>query len=297
MLEKEKLEEFYSRQCSIELPNDSSGKAYFSVGYRDYAITKNYTPSMIRNFYKIALIIGEGLVYYADKGMKIDRPALMFSHPHLPYSWESLSTEQSGYYCLFNEEFFTFSTASKAIPASPVRLGGHYVFFLDPAAVEFVSDIFQKMIGEFNSDYPYKNELLLNYVNLLIHEALKKMPADSFFTPADANSRIAMFFTELLERQFPVDQHMRPLMLKTAQDYANRLSIHVNHLNRSVKKITGKTTSEHIADRVIAEAKTLLEHSGWNISEISYSLGFEDPSYFARFFKNQTGISPKGFKQ
>jgi AraC family transcriptional regulator, transcriptional activator of pobA len=296
MLEKEKLEEFYSRQCSIELPKNSIGKAYFSVGYRDYNITKNYTPSMIRNFYKIALIIGRGLVYYADKGMKIDRPALMFSHPHLPYSWESLSTEQSGYYCLFNEEFFTFSTASKAIPASPVRLGGHYVFFLDTAGVEFVSDVFQKMIREFNSVYQYKNELLLNYVNLLIHEALKKIPADSFFTPADANSRIAMFFTELLERQFPVDKH-RPLMLKTAQDYANRLSIHVNHLNRSVKKITGKTTSGHIADRVIAEAKTLLEHSGWNISEISYSLGFEDSSYFARFFKNQTGISPKGFKQ
>jgi AraC family transcriptional regulator, transcriptional activator of pobA len=296
---KESLKEFYERQCSIALPGNSTGKdgSYINVGIRDYAITKNYTPSMIRNFYKIALIIGDGLVYYADKGLKIDRPALMFSHPHLPYTWKSLSTDQSGYYCLFNEEFFSFHNSSKAIPASPVRLGGHYVFFLDVAREDFVRDIFQKMIREFNADYQYKNEALLNYVNLLIHEALKMTPADSFFEPTDANSRIAMFFTELLERQFPVDPKKRPLLLKTPQDYANRLSIHVNHLNRSVKTITGRTTSAHIADRLVTEAKTLLAHSGWNVSEISHILGFEDPSYFARFFKNQTGVSPKIFKQ
>jgi AraC family transcriptional regulator, transcriptional activator of pobA len=296
---KENLKEFYERQCSIVLPDNIGGRdgAYFNAGIRDYAITKNYTPSMIRNFYKIALIIGEGLVYYADKGMKIDRPALMFSHPHLPYTWKSLSTDQSGYYCLFNEEFFSLHNTSKVIPTSPVTLGGHYVFFLNSEIEGFVSDIFQKMIREYSSDYQYKNEALVNYVNILIHEAIKMTPADSFFKPTDASSRIAMFFVELLERQFPVDPQRRALTLKTPQDYANRLSIHVNHLNRSVKNITGRTTSAHISDRLISEAKSLLVHSGWNISEISYSLGFEDPSYFARFFKAQTGVSPKTFKQ
>jgi hypothetical protein len=61
------------RCCDLIVPDTIGGKdgAYFNAGIRDYDITKNYTPAMIRNFYKIALIFGEGLVYYADKGMTI----------------------------------------------------------------------------------------------------------------------------------------------------------------------------------------------------------------------------------
>ena len=298
MIKKENLKEFFTRQCSIELPKDSSGQdgACFNAGYRDYTIAKNYTPSMIRNFYKIALIVGDGQVYYGDKGMKIDQPCLMFSHPNLPYSWECRSEKQSGYYCLFNEEFFSLNNNTKAMSASPVRLGGHYVFFLDKEKEEFVNYIFQKMISEFHASYQFKNDLLLNYVNLLIHEALKMTPSDSFFKPTNSSSRIAMFFNELLERQFPVNDDKKTIELKTPQDYANRLSIHVNHLNRCVKKVTGKTTSEMITDRLMAEAKILLVHSGWNVAEISYSLGFDDPSYFSKIFKQHKGLTPTAFK-
>jgi AraC-like DNA-binding protein len=228
--------------------------------------------------------------------MKINQPALMFSHPNLPYSWECLSGDQSGYYCLFNEEFLSLGN-NKVLSASPLRLGGHYVFFLEKEMENFVSLIFQKMIKEFQADYQFKNEILLNYVILLVHEALKMAPAESYFTPTDSSSRIAMFFTELLERQFPVDPHKRNLRLKTPQDYAEQLSIHVNHLNRSVKKVTGKTTSSIITDRLIAEAKILLVHSGWNVTEIAAGLGFDDPSYFARLFKLHTGIAPTAFKR
>jgi AraC family transcriptional activator of pobA len=298
MLQKENLQEFYTRQCSSGLPSDSNGKdgVCFNAGYRDYNIAKNYTPSMIRNFYKIGLIIGEGQVFYGNKGMKIDQPALMFSHPNLPYSWECLSDKQSGYYCLFNEEFLSLGN-NKILSASPLKLGGHYVFFLDKDKENFVSLIFQKMIDEYQAGYQYKNELLLNYVTLLVHEALKMTPAESYFTPTDSSSRIAMFFTELLERQFPVDPYNKTIQLKTPQDYAERLSIHVNHLNRSVKKVTGKTTSSIITDRLIAEAKILLVHSGWNVTEIATALGFDDPSYFARLFKLHTGIAPTSFKR
>ena len=298
MLQKENLQEFVTRQCSIELPTDHNSKegAYFTAGYRDYNIAKNYTPSMIRNFYKIGLIIGEGQVYYGNKGMHIDQPALMFSHPNLPYSWECLSEKQAGFYCLFNEEFLSLSN-NKVLSASPLKLGGHYVFFLDQEKENFASFIFQKMIEEDQANYQYRNEMLLSYVSLLVHEALKMTPADSYFTPSDSSSRIAMFFTELLERQFPVDPYNKKIRLKTPQDYAEQLSVHVNHLNRSVKNVTGKTTSSIIADRLIAEAKVLLVHSGWNVTEVASGLGFDDPSYFARLFKLHTGIAPTSFKQ
>jgi AraC-like DNA-binding protein len=100
----------------------------------------------------------------------------------------------------------------------------------------------------------------------------------------------------LLERQFPIDSPTHHFKLKTANDFATRLSVHVNHLNRAVKEVTGKTTTAHISERIITEAKALLRHTDWNISEIGYCLGFEEPTHFNNFFKKQTSLSPTAFR-
>jgi AraC-like DNA-binding protein len=172
------------------------------------------------------------------------------------------------------------------------KIGGDPVFFVSDEQVAFISDIFSKMTREIASEYAFKYDLLRNYTNIIIHEALKMQPADSYFRHRNASLRITSLFTELLERQFPIDSPQHVLKLKTAHDYANSLSVHVNHLNRSVKEVTGKTTTEHISERVIKEAKALLRHTDWNISEISYSLGFEYPSYFNNFFRRLTNSTP-----
>lgn len=156
--------------------------------------------------------------------------------------------------------------------------------------------IFQKMIAEQQTDYTYKDELIRNYINLIIHEALKLQPSDHFDHHKNASSRITSVFLELLERQFPVESSDKPLQLKTALDYANNLNVHVNYLNRAVKETTGKPTSAHISDRIVNEAKALLQHTDWNIAEIAYALGFEYPSYFNNYFKRITGTNPKAFR-
>ncbi|MNY59033.1 HTH-type transcriptional regulator ChbR [compost metagenome] len=80
------------------------------------------------------------------------------------------------------------------------------------------------------------------------------------------------------------------------QHYAQQLNVHVNYLNRAVKEVTGKSTTMHVSDRIVAEAKALLQHTDWSISEIAYALGFEYPTYFNNFFKKQTGTNPKSFR-
>ncbi|PZP44106.1 MAG: AraC family transcriptional regulator, partial [Pseudopedobacter saltans] len=66
---------------------------------------------------------------------------------------------------------------------------------------------------------------------------------------------------------------------------------------RAVKEITGETTTTHIAKRIILEANDMLRHSNWPISEIAFSLGFEEPSYFNNFYKKNTGTTPKMVRQ
>ena len=122
-------------------------------------------------------------------------------------------------------------------------------------------------------------------------------PSEAQVKSNNASSRIASLFFELLERQFPIYSPEHVLQLRTANDFAERLSIHVNHLNHAVKEVTGKTTSEHISGRIANEAIALLKHTEWNISEIGYCLGFEYPANFNLFFKRQTMAAPKSFRE
>ena len=94
-----------------------------------------------------------------------------------------------------------------------------------------------------------------------------------------------LLFLELLERQFPIDENHQRIRLRSASDFARQLNIHVNHLNRSIKEITDKTTSQIIAECILQESKILLKHIAWNVSEIAYALGFNELSHFNNFFK------------
>lgn len=269
---------------------------HFNVFKRFGYCTLNPSPYNRRDFYKISLIIGKGVLHYPNEKIIIDGPALLFNNPVIPYSWETTSEFQSGYFCLFTENFMR----KRAEPVKDSLLAKIHdvpVFYLNEEQVSYISRIFDKMIEEMESDYAYKDDLMRNYVNLLVHEAVKMAPKDLNAKSSNAASRIATLFFELLERQFPIYSTDHILQLRTANDFAARLNIHVNHLNHAVKEVTGRTTSDHISSRIANEAIALLKHTEWNISEIGYCLGFEYPANFNIFFKRQTMASPKSFRE
>jgi AraC family transcriptional activator of pobA len=250
-----------------------------------------------KDFYKICLTTGRSKIHYADKSFEQEGTILFFGNPHIPYSWETLSTTYVGYTVLFSEEFFKSSDRSESLQHSPLfKIGGTPILKIDEGQRLFLNSIFQRMIDEQKSDYAYKDDLIRNYINLIIHEALKLQPSEHYDQHKNAASRLTSVFLELLERQFPVETTDRPLQLKTAQDYANYLHVHVNYLNRAVKEVTGKSTTTHITDRIVSESKALLQHTDWNISDIAYALGFDYPTYFNNFFKRLTGTNPKSLR-
>lgn len=297
MKTSESLQEFYKRSMNVDLSpiaNINGGMGHVNVFARDNCST--ISPYSRRDFYKISLIIGTGRLHFANQWIYIDRPALLFSNPLIPYSWEAESTEQKGWFCLFTEAFVQHNEMS--LQESPVfKVGANPIYFLDDKSLFEVSAIFQKMLEEMESDYAHKYNLIRNYLQLIMHQALKLQPTTDFVKQYNASSRISNLFLELLERQFPIDAQGILLRIKSPQDFARSLSVHVNHLNRSVKEITGKTTSEHIASRMVQEACALLQHSDWDISEIGYSLAFEHPSNFNLFFKKHIGKSPNQYRK
>lgn len=250
-----------------------------------------------KEFYKICLTTGKSKIHYSDKSFEQEGTVLFFGNPHIPYSWETISTTYIGYTILFSEEFFKNSERSESLQHSSFfKIGGTPVLKITEEQRNFLNTIFQKMISEQESEYLYKDELIRNYISLIIHESLKLEPAENFEQNKNAASRLSYVFLELLERQFPIETTNTPLQLKTAQHYAQHLNVHVNYLNRAIKEVTGKSTTTHISERIITEAKALLQHTDWSISEIAYALGFDYPTYFNNFFKKQTGTNPKSFR-
>lgn len=250
-----------------------------------------------KEFYKICLTTGKSKIHYSDKTFEQEGTILFFGNPHIPYSWETISTTYVGYTILFSEEFFKNSERSESLQQSSFfKIGGTPVLKINEEQRIFLNTIFQKMIAEQESDYVFKDELIRNYISLIIHESLKMEPSESYEQNKNASSRLASVFLELLERQFPIETIQNPLQLRTAQHYAQHLNVHINYLNRAVKEVTGKSTTSHITERIITEAKALLQHTDWSISEIAYALGFEYPTYFNNFFKKQTGTNPTSFR-
>ncbi len=297
MSKVETIEEFYKRKFDWIPDNLRNEIGHFNIFKLQPLVDGKAQPVPYkrRDFYKIMLVTGNSEVHYADKVFEVKQQALSFSNPQIPYKWEHLDTIRSGVYCIFNQHFFhQFGELSQYAVFQPE---GTHIFELSDEQVNHVNGLFQRMFEEISSEYIHKYDVLRTLVFELIHFAIKMQPAAAFDKqPRNASQRISTLFMELLERQFPIDENHQVVTLRSASDFAKQLNVHVNHLNRAVKETTQKTTSQIIAERVVQEAKILLRHSSWTVSEIAYALGFTELTHFNNFFKKHVQLSPLKFR-
>lgn len=294
----ESLEAFYKRKFELLPENLGKDIGHFNLfhiaPFREGKVKS--VPYRRRDFYKIMLLKGNSRVYFADQVFSIKKQALAFSNPLIPYKWEQLDKLYDGVYCVFNPQFF--HQYHQFAEYEIFQPGGNHIFELSDEQVAEVQAVFDQMEEDFESGYKYKFDVVRNRIMDLIHYGLKLEPATSLeHHSVDASYRISRLFMELLERQFPIDETHDYLDLRTPSEFATQLNVHVNSLNRAVKSTTSKTTSEVIAERLVQEAKVLLQHTAWNISEIAYALGFKEVTHFSNFFKKHISISPMKFRK
>lgn len=293
----ESLTEFYKRKFDWIPDNLKNELGHFNIFNLEAYAGKNPRPIPYkrRDYYKVMLVKGSGTVHYADKVLDVQKQALCFSNPQIPYKWESIEQIWGGVYCIFDVHFFKEYGAVDRYEVFQPQ--GDHIFELTDKQLVDVEKIYDAMIKEIQSGYEYKYDVLRNLVFELVHFALKIQPENNRIVKrASASMRIAYLFLELLERQFPVDEDHRQINLRTASDFALQLNVHVNHLNRAVKEHTHKTTTDIIKERILKEAKLLLRKSQWDIAEIAYALNFKEPTHFSNFIKKHLKVSPTQFR-
>lgn len=135
----------------------------------------------------------------------------------------------------------------------------------------------------------YRDMILFEYVKIFLYEACHILD-DTFSdgTPKKNERNITSRFFQLIDEGYKTNRKI--------ENYAAEIGITPKHLAFVIKKTTGKYPSEWLENYVLLESKRLLKSTDLSIQEISYDLNFSTPSHFGKFFKSQTGTTPKKFR-
>lgn len=274
-------------------------KSNFSVDSRSVNPCREHISATRRDYYKISLVTkGGGILTLGDRTYHVKAPSLIFVNPVEAKTWKP-EGEQDGYYCIFTEHLFEQQRhyREELLHYPLFQIGANAVLPLTRPQGRLMLDIFERLVQENHDLDPYKQEAIIIHLLLLLLEA-KRIGASGGHPHRSLTTAqlLAERFTDTLEKQFPITSEQEQVQLKTAGDFAQILNIHPNHLNATVKRVTGRTTSEHIRQRVLLEARLLLLHTDWQIASIARCLGFEEPANFTHFFKSQVGHTPHHFR-
>ncbi|KMQ69113.1 hypothetical protein ACM39_03100 [Chryseobacterium sp. FH2] len=230
---------------------------------------------------------GEMVKTVCSDSYSISQSTLMILPPYKIRTIEKFSDNIDGYYCNFPDELLSRDKGFKNLQEilSYLDIKNDHRITVNDETKENLMNLLKRMKELYQQD---NISLIASYLQTFLAEiksVIQGLPPISL----TANETTAFHFRKA------VTQYINSV--HSIQKYADILHVSPNHLNKSVKTATGKTASSIIGETLTMEAKSLLSNTGLSISDIAYSLGIEDPSYFTRFFKKHTGISPNQYRK
>ncbi|HEU4552347.1 MAG TPA: AraC family transcriptional regulator [Chitinophaga sp.] len=160
---------------------------------------------------------------------------------------------------------------------------------LDETEMQLLLALCEQLLAAYEQQQTMSDRIIRSYLDIFfshVHHMMQERQAPHLLTN---DARIVKTLQQLIHRHF--------LEQKSAGDYAALLHLTPGYLSDVVKKQTGKSPSQLIADRVILEAKRLLVHTTGSVKEIAYQLNFNEATYFYRFFKKYAGQTPEQFRE
>ncbi|MDX2250204.1 MAG: AraC family transcriptional regulator [Bacteroidia bacterium] len=244
-------------------------------------------------FYEICFFIqGSGESEMDFHRSVIHSPGLHFIGPGRVHRIEG-DAESLGYVIAFTREFFcTEETERRLLDDAPFFKANatEPAIILKEDDFSYFRSIMENMVRDYLYASSHTESLLRAWLKILLIRSVDLYRQQTTSpNSAEIHARyIVEKFQQLLENHYETDHQVG--------QYASRLSITPDHLNRLTRQALGKKASEMILDRIILEIKRLLLFSNLNAKEIAYRLNFSDPSYFGRIFRKKTGHTPSSFR-
>jgi len=245
------------------------------------------------NFYAVFLFMrGTGVHEIDFQKYDVKPGSVFFLYPGQTHSWE-LSDDTDGYIFFHTEDFYEMTYVSNSIKDFPFFDSNYSdkCIYLNKEQSNFIEFFFKHILKEYTANDWKKIQLTLSLITqiyIYLNRYLEKSIAVNSINLRHYQSVFSKF-EKLINKHFTE--------IKSATEYADLLNITQKHLNRIIKSITQKTTTEIITDRIVLEAKRQLLYTNKTLNEIAFDLGFTDYTYFSRLFKKQVAITASDFRK
>lgn len=242
-------------------------------------------------FEVLYLLKGSGFHVIDGNKYEIKPPCVFFMSPGQAHKIE-FSHDIEGFIFIFTAEFYLINLSNQnRLIEFPffftIRQDNPPLALKDTNDVVFLEGLFRKGIAEMQKGKGYPIELLRSLLDLILTTSAALYKSDENILKGKGHIVVKKFF-QLVEENYQKN-------LSVTQ-YADKMALTSNHLTQTVNQLTGKTSSQIIKSKQILEIKRLLVHTNLSVTEIAQRLNFPDQSYFAKFFKRETGMSPKLYR-
>ncbi|MFL9845515.1 AraC family transcriptional regulator [Flavobacterium rhizosphaerae] len=241
------------------------------------------------NFYKFVFVKSGQSKHWIDMVPYVVKPnAFYFSSPQqIMLKEESTCSRVIG--ICFTDEFLNIED-NRVLRQLPIIQNPNYghELLLSEADVAFIDDISEKILEEYNRGDNWRNSMLTAYMQVLLIYMSRLYTAQVLPDNATTDRELFKKFSQLIEENI--------VRVHDVAGYAAMVNLSAGHFSELIKEQSGKTAMQHIHDRLLLEAKRLLFHTDTSVKEIAYQLGFEDASYFNRFFKRLTESTPAAYR-
>lgn len=268
-----------SQQFQVEV---FDANRHFSVKY----------PHRHDFFEVLYLHLGSGFHVIDGNKYEIKPPCVFFMSPGQAHKLE-LSNDIEGYIFLFNADFYLLNRRNQnSLIEFPFFYTIHQdnppLLLTNPDDVRFLETLFRQSITEADLSGEYKPEMLRSLLDLILTTCAARYNKNEHLNQRGKGQILVKQFFQLLEENYAQNLSINR--------YAGMLGVTPNHLTQTVKLLTGKTSSQMIKGKQLLEIKRLLVHTNLSVSEIANQLNFDDQSYFTKFFKRETGLTPLQYR-
>ena len=260
---------------------------------------KESSPPIANDCYSISLKkIVKGDVNYGRTKYDFTNGALIFIAPRQVMQWDSsVVFEQKGFSINFHEDFIKGTELAQQIK--------QYGFFsysvsealhLSPKEEKLMESIVENIDLEYQNNHDeFSKDIIISQLSTLLKYA-NRFYERQFINRKELSNDLLEQFNKQLEAYFDSGQ-LQENGIPSIEKIADQLSVSQRYLSDTLKKETGKTSTEHLQLFLIDEAKNILLDPNKTVSEVAYELGFEYPPYFSRLFKKKEGISPTEYRE
>ena len=248
-------------------------------------------PRSIDGFAAIIMLSGEAVVQISTKSYTIKPNTILFFSPESVIRTERASSSAAGYFLAYSKTFINRVQVGLST-SLPVFM--HYrkspILKINEEDVHEVLAVFRLMKLLLRSDKKlYRNEIIESLFKTAFYIISEVSNREKEQLPKQG--RCEVIFDEFMNL---LEEHCR--RERNVSFYAEQLNITPKYFSSAIKQVSGKTAARWIDDAVIMEAKNMLKFSGMSIQEIAYRLNFSTQSFFGKYFKQHTGVSPSRYK-